>query len=354
LKAIFRRFQEEDMKLARPQIVNRPLCLPIFVPALMTLAAIPSFASAISVTITPNAKYTDSIMPCSNPNGSWQKCGVNAFVSSGTATSISNFMNTSTFGGGQTLPNGGDIDFATAYDSWFLGNTGWNPLDNGTLNGTLTLNVDVFNAIACTGVGGLGQTCQPGPDTGIDVQLQNYVPGAGDPTVDQFFWVQGLLTNYQPGLPGNGSYNTSTVYNTLDTAAFNNIAGCQALPNPNNGTTPNVPAGTYCGPAYPYQLGPKNFSDAPKAPYPNGSFRGIALLATETSGPNGKSTLTVYGGVNYGFDVYAVAPEPGTWILGLAGLTAIVLLRRRNAREPHRSSCLIYSEFSISDAPRAR
>lgn len=300
---------------------------PCLVPALailLTVPAVPSFASGITLDITPNAKYTDSTSPCANANGAWPGCGVNAFLSPNVATSISDFMNLDSFNG--TLPGGSpDIDFASAYDSWLLGQSGsgWTTLESGTITGSLTLDVDIFNALACPGVGGLDNACQGGTNQGIDVEIQNYVPGPGDPAESQFFWVQALLINYQPP-----STSTSTVYETMDTAAFNSIAGCQNLPNPGDGSTPNVGAGTYCGPAYPFQYAEQDFSDGPMGPYPDASFRGIALLATETSGPNNVNTLTVYGGVDYGFDVY-VTPEPGTWIMVMAGFMAIAWRSRR-------------------------
>jgi hypothetical protein len=62
-------------------------------------------------------------------------------------------------------------------------------------------------------------------------------------------------------------------------------------------------------------------------PWPNGSFRGIALLATIDTVNH---SVTTYGGVSYGFD-NSVAPEPGTWVLLLAGVAAIFIGRRRLA-----------------------
>jgi hypothetical protein len=312
------------------KLARRHVCLSVF--AFVSLVAAPSFATGISLTITPNAVYSSSIQNCKDDDGvGWAYCGTNAFLSSSVATSITNFMQPDTFGGGQTLP-GGSPDFAAAYDSWFLGpdSSGWGPLDNGTLAGSLTLNVDVFHALACTSSAGLGQTCVPGLDSGINVVLQNYQPGPGDPNLDQLFWVQGVITNYAPGTDG-----TSTIHETMDTSTLSNLKDCALLPLPHDSSTPavrpNSGAGDapYCGPAYPYQYGDKSFSDSPFGPYTNGSFRGIALLATETSGLDGVNTLTVYGGVNYGFDNFATdAPEPGTWLLCFAGVGVIVLRRR--------------------------
>jgi hypothetical protein len=314
---------------------NRTLSL-----VLLALAAIPTFASPISLTVTQGAVYYDHIDGCARDGSAWTRCGVDAFISPNVASSITNFMNTDSFGGGQTLP-GGTLDFAEAYDSWFLGpeSSGWGSLESGTLNGSMTLNVNVFNARACPSNAGLGQNCDGGNQSGINVVIQDYNPGPGDPTVDQLFWVQALLTNYQPGTAG-----TDTLHETLDTAAFSNLKDCALLPLPYDGSTPTVRKNSgsgdapYCGPAYPYQYSDKSFSDSPFAPYPNGSFRGIALLASETSGLDHVNRLTVYGGVNYGFDNWVSndpiihAPEPATWILGLAGLAAMASSRRLSAK----------------------
>ena len=286
--------------------------------------------SAATLTITPGAIYRDTDAPCSNPNGGWPSCGSNAFVSGTVATDNTVFMNQGTFG--SNIPDTGQpLDFSGAFNIWNNNNGNqWTLVNGGDLN--VTLNVAAFTAFAVSNVGGIGPNTTKA--TGIDVTVAMN-GGYTGPTLNQLFWVQGLLVNYQPGLPGNGSYNTANTFQTLDEAGFDNIGGCSnlATPGPNNNTPSNVGAGTFCGPLYPFQYAGKDLYDAPLGPYPNASFRAEALLATATIVTDGAGAvtarnLTVYDGVSYGFDVF-VTPEPATWALLFGGLAILARIRIR-------------------------
>ena len=100
------------------------------------------------------------------------------------------------------------------------------------------------------------------------------------------------------------------------------------------------------------------FYDAPQGPWLAGSFRAIALISTVTDDTDSQGaitdrTLTVYQGVDYGFDLGTAAtidtartvadlapapptpvPEPRTAVTLALGLLATLLLRRRPAQRP--------------------
>jgi hypothetical protein len=241
----------------------------------------------------------------------------------------------------------GEESFATAFKNWNDANGDqWKLLDAGNpLN--LRFNVSQFQATATQTLGGLN----------ITVQLQNYAPGATDPTLNQLVWLQGLIISYRPP---NGA-TTLPPFNTMDTFSFNQFAGgCDAVPGPpnaNNNTTPsNVGASVngYCDPLYPLQNAAKQFIDTPKGGYALDSFRGIALLSTITTKTNGAGAVTerdvtVYGGVSYGFDVF-VTPEPGTFGLILGGvlLAGVVKRKLRTPRCPESSGTGSRPECSSS------
>ena len=293
-------------------------------PVLLLVALAPQ-ADAISIQFANGVNDTASsyIANCNNPlyGRAYTQCATKAFISDSVATANDFFLDLSTFGGGgQSL---GEESFASA----FANGTGYTLASDTNKLAGITLTVADFGAGSYATVGGIGG--QP-PDIRVNVTGNL---GAGDPTANELVWIQGLEIDYQPGLAGNNSYNTGTDFNTLDDATFNHFtAGCTAIPaSPDKATPSTVPAsprgGNYCDPIYPFQNQNLSFFDAPLGPWPNGSFRGIALLATINTVSN---TITTYGGVSYGFD-NSVAPEPGTCLLLVSGV-AFVLVSRRKTR----------------------
>jgi hypothetical protein len=279
-----------------------------------------SQAGAMSLTFANGVSdhSSSSIASCFSPFTSqiYQNCVTKGFVSDSVAGNTDYFMNLNTFGGGgQGL---GEESFASAFSNT-LG-SGWtlNQGDMSVMSG-ITMNVTQFSTGSYSAIGGIGQ----GPTHDITVQLTG-TNTLSQSLINQLVWIQGLEINYKPGSTA-ASFSTATNYNTLDDATFNSFSGCTAVPN---GSPANVPANTtngYCDPIYPFQYSNLQFYDAPMGPWPNGSFRGIALLATIDTVNH---SVTTYGGVSYGFD-NSVAPEPGTWVLLLAGVAAIFIGRRR-------------------------
>ncbi|HEY4085516.1 MAG TPA: PEP-CTERM sorting domain-containing protein [Bryobacteraceae bacterium] len=279
-----------------------------------------SQAGAMSLTFANGVsdQSTSSIASCFSPstNQVYQNCATAGFVSDHVASSTDYFMNLDTFGGGgQGL---GEESFSSAFSN-ALG-SGWtlNQGDMSVMAG-ITMTVTQFSTGSYSAIGGIGQ----GPAHDITVQLSG-TNTLSQSLVNQLVWIQGLEINYKPG-PAPGGFSTQTTYNTLDDATFNSFSGCTAVPN---GSPANVPASGsngYCDPIYPFQYSNLQFYDAPMGPWPNGSFRGIALLATIDTVNH---SVTTYGGVSYGFDD-SVAPEPGTWVLMLAGVGILFLGRRR-------------------------
>jgi hypothetical protein len=164
-------------------------------------------------------------------------------------------------------------------------------------------------------------------------------PGYAGPPINQLVWTQAVYASFDP----MGGTDLKPAANTLDTwtATHGTPAGCTAIPGqtpgPNNntpaviGASPPFPAG-YCDPLYPFQFADKHFADAPMGPWPDESFRAIALLSTVTfktdaTGAITERDLTVYNGVSWGFDL--AVPEPGPSLLIISGLALGALLRRR-------------------------
>jgi MYXO-CTERM domain-containing protein len=286
--------------------------------ALLGLACA-SQAGAMTLTFANGVSdnSSSSIASCYSPftGGIYHDCVTKGFVSDSVAMNTDYFINLDTFGGGgQGL---GEESFTSAFNDAL---SGWtlNQGDMDVMSG-ITMTVTKFSTGSYDAVGGIGV----GPAHNITVQLSG-TNTLTQSLVNQLVWIQGLEINYKPGSTA-ANFSTATNYNTLDDATFNSFSGCTPVPN---GSPANVPANTtngYCDPIYPFQYSNLQFYDAPMGPWPNGSFRGIALLATID--PQAK-TVTTYGGVSYGFDDSA-APEPGTWVMLLAGVAAIFAGRRR-------------------------
>jgi hypothetical protein len=281
-----------------------------------------SQAGAMSLTFANGVsdQSSSSVGSCFSPFTSqvYQNCATTGFVSDSVATSTDYFMNLDTFGGGgQGL---GEESFTSAFSS-ALG-SGWtlNQGDMSVMAG-ITMTVTQFSTGSYSAIGGIAQ----GPAHDITIQLSG-TSSISNTLLNQLVWIQGLEINYKPGA-APGGFSTQTTYNTLDDATFNSFTGCSAVPSGSPATVPASGSNGYCDPIYPFQYSNHQFYDAPAGPWPNGSFRGIALLATiDTT----NHSITTYGGVSYGFD-NSVAPEPGTWVLLLAGVAAIFIGRRRLA-----------------------
>ena len=261
---------------------------------------------------------TSSIGSCFSPFTSqiYQNCVTKGFVSDAVASNTDYFMNLDTFGGGGQ--GRGEESFTSAFTS-SLG-SGWtlNQGDMSVMAG-ITMTVTQFSTGSYSAIGGIGQ----GSAHDITVQLSG-TSSISNSLLNELVWIQGLEVNYKPGSTA-ANFSTATNYNTLDDATFNSFTGCSNIPAGSPATVPQNVSNGYCDPIYPFQYSNRQFYDAPMGPWPNGSFRGIALLATIDTVNH---SVTTYGGVSYGFD-NSVAPEPGTWVLLLAGMAAIFAGRRR-------------------------
>jgi hypothetical protein len=232
--------------------------------------------------------------------------------------------------------------FETTFTNWNLAqgaNYGgmWAIKNGGNLD--MTFNV-IDTAVAGPILGGIK------PFT-IDATKN---AGYMGPDIGQLGWTQALYVSYgtQPPFPTD----LKPPLNTLDTysnskgngkpnTAFTNaclpIPG--QMPGANNTTPATIgpsPADTaYCDPIYPFQYANAHFYDGPQAYWPDESFRAIALLSTVTFLTNAQGAiterdLTVYNGVNWGFDLSVVqTPEPGTILLMMPSLVFLAVLRRR-------------------------
>lgn len=216
--------------------------------------------------------------------------------------------------------------FQSTFNNWntaqganFGGN--WVIKNGGNLDVTFTVT-DI--ASASPTLGGIGT---------FTISITNNAGYVG-PALGQLVWSQALYDSYSTQPP----YKTDLAppLNTLDTysSSKGNTGSGGAFtrnplpipgqnPGPNN-TTPSTiganPFGfAYADPIYPFQNGAKRFSDGPQAYWPDESFRAIALLSTVTfkTDATGKITerdLTVYNGVDWGFDL-SVVPEPSSLTL---------------------------------------
>jgi hypothetical protein len=169
-------------------------------------------------------------------------------------------------------------------------------------------------------------------------------PGYVGPPKTQLVWTQAIYSSYD----SKGSVDLDPPLNTLDTISLNPLKGvpCLPLPGPSssahNSAPSTIPPGKpYCGPIYPFQLPDKVFGDSPRGPWPDESFRAITLLSTVTYDTNqfgdvDLRELTLYNGVEWGFDLSATpatppgAPEPPSLLLlGSSILGVGRLLRKR-------------------------
>jgi hypothetical protein len=235
--------------------------------------------------------------------------------------------------------------FETTFGNWKMAegaNYGgnWVEKNGGTLN--LTFNV-TDTAYADDTFGGISPFQ-------ITVTKNKGYKG---PALTQLVWTQALYDSYSTQPP----YLTDLrpPLNTLDTwstSKGNSGAGgaflrpCEPIPGqmpgkrnkkpatiPPSQRSPNILG--YCDPIYPFQYADAAFSDGPKAFWPDESFRAIALLSTVTFVTNRKGViterdLTVYNGIDWGFDLSATPiPEPETVLFTTAALALLVVLSRK-------------------------
>lgn len=247
-------------------------------------------------------------------------------------------LNTRFVAGAFPTANPSADSFATAFAAWdsaysaTYGN--WKVVDGGTLN--LDLTVASFGATGAQYTGGLSS---------IQVDISNYKPALGQPSLDQLVWTQALFISYTPTLGG-----LATPIETLDTYSLSQgsagsggafQAACKSLPAGAPATIGQVASGkAYCDPIYPFQYSSKLFYDAPQGAWANDSFRAVTLLSSVDTEDD---TLTVYQGFTYGFtlataqntvttwpQLAGTVAEPGTgWLLGALLLPLGLVMRNR-------------------------
>lgn len=232
-------------------------------------------------------------------------------------------------------------DFQQGFNDWNSGPVGggnWTLVNGGSLD--ITFDVDVFDPEAQ-----IRKANQFRGGAGIVVSLSNYTgkleDGAPGPAANDFWWMQSVYVNYGAGAgaaadnPNDTPATPATPKDTLDVWSLSNggsTSNCIAVPLNNQPS----PAGKgFCDPIYPFQnaanaSGILGFGDEPLGQWRvPASFRGIALLTTVNTSTR---TITAYNGVDYGFDLTVVTPEPSSVIFIGAGTVLLVLVRRRGAR----------------------
>jgi hypothetical protein len=304
-------------------------------------------AGASVIVITSNPTTSASTATCTNTVLNFTNCTSQAFTSFNDATMTTNFLVGAFNGQAPTTQT-----FQTAFNTWTGGpgpaGVAWNIVNGGVLN-NVTLTIDPFTAAAGNKVGGIGPNS---PTTGIGVSITLGAGYAGPP-LGQLVWTQALYTNDSPTNPFGAPYIVPPA-NTLDTYTFSGggdggtgafAVPCTKLPAPpanSNKVTVSIgatPAGTsYCDPIYPFQQAGKQFYDAPQLGWPSASFRAIDLLSTVSETTNAAdmvtaATLTVYDGIEYGFDLTAapapaIGATPKSFTLLLGGLLMLWAMRR--------------------------
>jgi len=264
----------------------------------VALAAIDARATPLTLT-APSPTFFDSLAPdevCVSPKTGlpgpqYINCRVASFLSlnDGVAFGLKNTL------------------FDQAFNNW--NNDGsWTLKDGGALPGG-SLQVTNFRTVANRG----------GTIAGVDI-LVNWTYDGADKS--DFLWTQGLYDNFKKdGTIGPSIYELD-VRTDCDNADLTKL----------------------CGPAYPLQSEDRKFDDAPRAPWPDGSFAGFAYLSKVD---RDKKVLTVYEGVVYGFSLSAdpkpevlpppnEVPEPAPLTLVVTGMTSLWALRRRSQTRAHR------------------
>jgi hypothetical protein len=224
--------------------------------------------------------------------------------------------------------------FGSTFDLWNAANGAkaggnWSLHFGGALDVTLHVTDTAF---AGANLGGINP---------FTISLANYHPKPDQPNISQLVWTQAVYMSYLPGFPALvAPVDLNPPANTLDTSSFNSFAPCMKLPGqtpgPFNTSFAKIPAGSpYCDPIYPLQLADKSFDDAPLGPWPDESFRAIALLSavvfhTDDTGAITDRQLWVYNGVDWGYDLSVPEPSTGLVLLGPMAIVLIATIRKKS------------------------
>jgi hypothetical protein len=232
----------------------------------------------------PTETLTDSIASCEGRDGKFYKdCVITASYSPGSLT-------------------GDDSDFKASFDAWNEKNPAggkWTLADGGALPGG-KFEINEFDADARSTVGEL------------KIRIGWIYDGADK---SDYKWSQAIAANFTRDPPGR-----SDPYVTMDVGP---TAGCS-----------DGVLATHCPPLYRFQYDDRHFFDGPRAPWPDSSFDGYAILSKVDRTTR---TLTIYEGVEYGFKLAAkVVPEPETWVF-MVVLGAGVAWRVRRGQSSTRS-----------------
>ena len=294
------------------------------------LAASSGFAlAAISTPVDVRKASVDNCMwPVGDKDVKGRNCTATSYLLEGIADGSTQFIKGS-FNG--TPPT--DQNFIDAFGLWNETQGGaWTLNVGGLLDLRFEINIVPNAALTFGGV-------RP-----ITVAIENYKPAAGGPALADLAWMQALYVNYRPPM----TTGIEPPLLMLDDYEYSNgggrewrgrgpfSLGCKPIPatfGVDNGLTFDrtgalVPR-PFCGPIYPFQFADSRFEDVAQSLWPASSLRGIALLSTLDLA---KKTVTIYQGVDWGYDLTATAvPEPANAALVGIGLL-LVLCAVRHAK----------------------
>jgi hypothetical protein len=244
----------------------------------------------------------------------------------------------------QNNPGGIAPVFNVGFDAWNTRNNnsnnppgvnqGWTVSKGADPGGAFTVNIaqaeqfDAANNIANNPVAKGGLEIRIIPNAALLDTLNTAVTNLGGDY--KITWVQALYDNYTTA----GS--TVIPFYEMDTTSATNPSYTDS---------------------YAPQPGGNGFYDQPKPRYqpfgtPQAFFYADAYIGIESVS---KKTLTIYDGVDYGFNNFVQAPEPGTSLLLAAGMTCIIWLGWRRAASKAaaaKNRCPTGSHFTRTSAAR--